>query len=139
MLFDVLYGRIKLLFNLRRYIFIYIFGNDSTFLNIFCICFRILQASVLTEVGAFILRSLALFLHLHTHFRQAVQYWLQLLRLELGKHIVTSCLEVIAINQFQQVIIQEVFAALRLALRHTKFIVVTTIVVYALHLHLAVR
>ena len=37
MLYNVFNGRIKLLFNLRRYIFIYIFRNDSTILNIFCI------------------------------------------------------------------------------------------------------
>ena len=130
---------IESLFNLRRYVFIYIFRNDSTILNIFCICFRILQASVLTEVGAFILRRIALLLHLHAHLRQAVKYWLQLLWLKLCKHIVASSLEVVAINQFQQIFIHEVLASLRLALRYTKLVEVTTIVVYALHIYFTIR
>ena len=139
MLYNVFNGRIKLLFNLRRYAFIYIFGNDSTILNIFCICFGILQASVLTEVGAFILRSLALLLHLHAHLRESIQYRLQLVWLELSKHIVASGLEVMSVNHFKQFLIRKVLAALRLALWHTNLIVVATIVVYALHLHLTVR
>ena len=93
---------------------------------------------VRAELSA-ILRSLALLLNLHTHFRQAVQYWLQLVWLKLSKHIITSCLEVIAINQFQQIFIHEVLATLRLALRYTKLVEVATIVIYALHIYFTIR
>ena len=43
------------------------------------------------------------------------------------------------VNHFKQFLISKVLSALRLAIRHTNLIVVTTIVVYALHLHLTVR